>query len=77
MPPILNWSIMKEKIRWYKSKSGAVHSRKESWFTSDEHEKIYKDNYKRINGENDLTIYVAPNPKPKKKKSKLKSKGDK
>jgi len=68
---------MKEEFRWYQSKRGAVHSRKESWFTSDEHEKIYKDNYKRINGENDLTIYVAPNPKPKKKKSKLKSKGDK
>ena len=58
---------MSEKIRWYKSKRGAIHSRKESWFASDEHEKIYKDNYIRIKGEDDLTRYVAPKPKPKPK----------
>ena len=65
---------MSEKIRWYKSKSGAVHSRKESWFTSDEHEKIYKDNYKRIKGKKDLSPYVEPKPKPKPKPKKKSSK---
>ena len=52
---------MKEEFRWYQSRRGAVHSRKESWFTSDEHEKIYKDNYKRIKGKKDLSPYVEPN----------------
>ena len=61
---------MSEKIRWYKSKRGAVHSRKESWFVSDLNEKVYKDYYKRINGENDFTAYVAPKPKAKPKKKK-------
>ena len=58
---------MKEETRWYKSKGGAVHSRKESWFNSDEKEKVYKDNYIRINGENDLSAYIKPKPKPKPK----------
>ena len=61
---------MSEKIRWYKSKRGAIHSRKESWFVSDENEKVYKDNYIRINGENDFTAYVSPKPKAKPKKKK-------
>ena len=61
---------MSEKIRWYKSKRGAVHSRKESWFVSDENERVYKDNYIRINGENDFTAYVSPKPKAKPKKKK-------
>ena len=65
---------MKEEFRWYKSRRGAVHSRKESWFTSDEHEKIYKDNYKRIKGEKDLSLYVEPKPKPKPKPKKKSSK---
>ena len=69
---------MSEKIRWYKSKRGAVHSRKESWFVSDENERVYKDNYIRINGENDFTAYVSPKPKPKTKtKAKKNKKGDK
>ena len=63
---------MSEKIRWYKSKRGAIHSRRESWFVSDENEKVYKDNYIRVKGEDDLTVYVAPKPKPKPKKTKKK-----
>ena len=31
-----------EKLRWYKNKKKIVHSRKESWFNSDEKEKVYK-----------------------------------
>ena len=71
---------MKEEFRWYQSRRGAVHSRKESWFTSDEHEKIYKDNYKRIKGKKDLSPYVEPKvevkpkPKPKAKKKTNKKK---
>ncbi len=65
---------MKEEFRWYKSRRGAVHSRKESWFTSDEHEKVYKDNYIRIKGEKDLSLYVEPKPKPKPKPKKKSSK---
>ena len=65
---------MKEKIRWYKSKGGAVHSRKESWFISDEHEKVYKENYIRVKGMDDLTRYVVPKPKPKKSKNKASGK---
>ena len=68
---------MKSEFRWYRNKKKIVHKRKESWFNSDEKEKVYKDKYKRIKGEDDLSPYVAPKPKPKKKKSKSKSKGDK
>ena len=64
---------MKEKIRWYRSKKGIVHTRKESWFNNSEKEEVYKDNFKRIKGENDFTAYVAPKPKPK-PKSKTKAK---
>ena len=61
---------MKSEFRWYRNKKKIVHSRKESWFNSDEKEKDYKDNYIRINGENDFTAYVAPKPKAKPKKKK-------
>ena len=67
-------------FRWYKSKKKIVHSRKESWFDSDEKEKIYKDNFVRVKGEDDLSVYVAPKPKPKpktKSKAKKVKKGDK
>ena len=68
-------------FRWYKSKKKIVHSRKESWFDSDEKEKVYKDNYIRVKGKDDLSRYVAPKPKPKpkikSKNSKKKIKGDK
>ena len=68
---------MSEKIRWYKNKKKIVHSRKESWFNSDEKEKVYKENFVRIKTENDLSVYVEPKPKPKpkpKKKTTKKSK---
>ena len=66
-----------EKLRWYKNKKKIVHSRKESWFNSAEKEQVYKDNFTRIKGEDDLSAYVAPKPKPKpkpKKKAKPKKK---
>ena len=58
---------MKSEFRWYRNKQKIVHSRKESWFDSDEKEKVYKDNFIRVNGENDSTAYVSPKPKPKPK----------
>ena len=64
-----------EKLRWYKNRQKIVHSRKESWFNSNEKEQVYKDNFTRIKSENDLSTYVVPKPKPKpKKKSKPKKK---
>jgi hypothetical protein len=65
---------MKENLRWYKNRQKKVHSRKESWFNSTEKEKIYKENFTRIKGEKDLSIYVEPKPKPKPKPKKKKSK---
>ena len=64
-----------EKLRWYKNRQKIVHSRKESWFNSDEKEQVYKEYFNRIEDENDLSAYVAPKPKPKpKKKTKPKKK---
>ena len=65
---------MKSEFRWYRNKQKIVHSRKESWFDSDEKEKVYKDNYIRIKGEKDLSLYVEPKPKPKPKPKKKSSK---
>ena len=65
---------MKENLRWYKNRQKKVHSRKESWFNSAEKEKIYKENFTRIKGEEDSSMYVEPKPKPKKKKSKKSAK---
>ena len=70
------------KLRWYRSKKKIIHSRRESWFNSDEKEKVYKDNFVRVKGEDDLSPYVAPKPKAKaksksKKNSQKKIKGDK
>ena len=44
-----------EKLRWYKNRQKIVHSRKESWFNSDEKEQVYKKNFTRIKDENDLS----------------------
>ena len=71
---------MKSEFRWYRNKQKIVHSRKESWFDSDEKEKVYKDNFIRVKGEVDLSVYVAPKPKPKPKtkaKAKKVKKGSK
>ena len=69
---------MKSEFRWYRNKQKIVHSRKESWFDSDEKEKVYKDNFIRVKGEDDLSVYVAPKPKPKTKaKAKKVKKGSK
>ena len=71
---------MKSEFRWYRDKKKIVHSRKESWFDSDEKEKVYKDNFIRVKGEDDLSVYVAPKPKPKPKtkaKAKKVKKGSK
>ena len=71
---------MKSEFRWYRNKQKIVHSRKESWFNSDEKEKVYKDNFIRVKGEDDLSVYVAPKPKPKPKtkaKAKKVKKGSK
>ena len=61
---------MKSKFRWYMNKKKIVHSRKESWFDSDVKEKVYKDNFTRVKGEDDLSVYVAPKPKAKPKAKK-------
>ena len=71
---------MKSEFRWYRNKQKIVHSRKESWFDSDEKEKVYKDNFIRVKGEDDLSVYVAPKPKTKPKtnaKAKKVKKGSK
>ena len=69
---------MKSEFRWYRNKQKIVHSRKESWFDSDEKEKVYKDNFIRVKGEDDLSVYIAPKPKPKTKaKAKKVKKGSK
>ena len=65
---------MKSEFRWYRNKKKIVHKRKESWFNSDEKEKVYKDYYIRIKGEKDITPYVEPKPKPKPKPKKKSSK---
>tara|TARA_R100000458_G_scaffold55592_1_gene59684 strand:- start:1984 stop:2193 length:210 start_codon:yes stop_codon:yes gene_type:complete len=65
---------MKDEFRYYRNKKKIIHKRKESWFDSAEKEKVYKDNYIRINGEDDLTRYIEPKPKPKPKKKKKASK---
>ena len=58
------------KLRWYRSKKKIIHSRRESWFNSDEKEKVYKDNFVRVKGEDDLSPYVAPKAKAKSKSKK-------
>ena len=66
---------MAEEYRWYRNKKKIIHSRKESWFNSAEKEKVYEENFIRVNGEDDLTPYIKPKPKPKpkaKKKAKKK-----
>ena len=67
---------MAEEYRWYRNKKKIIHRRKESWFNSAEKEKVYEENYIRINSENDLTPYVKPKPKKKTKgkSSKLETK---
>ncbi len=64
---------MKENYRWYMHKSqGDIHRRKESWFTNEAREKIYNENYIRVNGENDKTVYKEIKPIAKKKTKKAK-----
>jgi len=66
---------MKSEFRWYRNKKKLIHKRAESWFDSDEKEKVYKDNFIRVKGEDDLSVYVAPKPKSKPKpKTKAKPK---
>ena len=66
---------MNEKYRYYKNKKKIVHKRKETWFDSPEKEKVYEENFIRIKGENDLSVFVKPKPKPKPKpKAKKKAK---
>ena len=49
-----------------------VHRRAESSFKANAKlEKVYSESYTRVNGMDDLSLYVPPKPKPKaKKKSK-------
>tara|TARA_R110000824_G_scaffold310605_1_gene497887 strand:- start:269 stop:460 length:192 start_codon:yes stop_codon:yes gene_type:complete len=54
-----------EKYRWYRDKRRRTHSRKESWFSSTEREKVYEENFIRIKGMDDLTPFVKPKPKAK------------
>ena len=69
---------MKSEFRYYRNKKKIVHKRKESWFNSDEKEKVYEENFIRIKGEDDLSAYVKPKPKLKPKpKPKAKKKTNK
>jgi hypothetical protein len=68
--------MAKEEFRYYRDRRKVVHRRKESWFNA-EREKVYKDNFIRVKGEDDLSIYVAPKPKPKPKTKPKAKKGSK
>ena len=68
--------MAKEEFRYYRDRRKVVHRRKESWFNA-EREKVYKDNFIRVKGEDDLSVYVAPKPKPKPKTKPKAKKGSK
>ena len=68
--------MAKEEFRYYRDRRKVVHRRKESWFNA-EREKVYKDNFIRVKGEDDLSVYVAPKPKPKPKTKPKTKKGSK
>ena len=68
--------MAKEEFRYYRDRRKVVHRRKESWFNA-EREKVYKNNFIRVKGEDDLSIYVAPKPKPKPKTKPKAKKGSK
>ena len=67
---------MKSEFRYYRDRRKVVHRRKESWFNA-EREKVYKDNFIRVKGEDDLSVYVAPKPKTKPKAKPKAKKGSK
>ena len=68
--------MAKEEFRYYRNRRKVVHRRKESWFNA-EREKVYKDNFIRVKGEDDLSVYVAPKPKSKPKTKPKTKKGSK
>ena len=68
--------MAKEEFRYYRDRRKVVHRRKESWFNA-EREKVYKDNFIRVKGEDDLSVYVAPKPKSKPKTKPKTKKGSK
>ena len=68
--------MAKEEFRYYRNRRKSIHRRKESWFNA-EREKVYKDNFIRVKGEDDLSVYVAPKPKTKPKANPKAKKGSK
>ena len=68
--------MAKEEFRYYRNRRKTIHRRKESWFNA-EREKVYKDNFIRVKGEDDLSVYVAPKPKSKPKTKPKTKKGSK
>ena len=68
--------MAKEEFRYYRNRRKSIHRRKESWFNA-EREKVYKENFIRVKGEDDLSVYVAPKPKPKPKTKPKAKKGSK
>ena len=68
--------MAKEEFRYYRDRRKSIHRRKESWFNA-EREKVYKDNFIRVKGEDDLSVYVAPKPKTKPKAKPKAKKGSK
>ncbi len=64
--------MAKDKFRYYMNRKKVVHKRAESSFKANAKlEKVYSESYTRVNGMDDLSLYVPPKPKPKaKKKSK-------
>ena len=67
--------MAKEGYRYYMNFRKIVHRRAESWF-DDAGEKVYKENYTRVKGIDDLTLYESSKPKSK-SNSKKKTSGKK
>ena len=61
--------MAKDKFRYYMNRKKVVHKRAESSFKANANlEKVYSESYTRVNGMDDLSLYVPPKPKPKAKK---------
>jgi len=63
--------MVKDKFRYYMNRKKVVHRRAESSFKGNAKlEKVYFESYTRVNGMDDLSLYVPPKPKTKNGKKK-------
>ena len=70
--------MAKDKFRYYMNRKKVVHKRAESSFKANAKlEKVYSESYKRVNGMDDLSLYIPPKPKPKPKTKPKAKKGSK